>query len=516
MKKQQGALLIGAIILLLIIGFAAAEIASISATNSRSSSRLDAQSQANQLAYLGLQYGLEAIYHNAATCADVETYVSANMPNYDATIDVAGTSLANITALSSGITDSDTTIPVTSTTGFSERGTIRIGFESIDYLNINANDFTDADRSAQNTTAAAHSSGVSVSQNGCLLTSTATITMPGEDVVATENYQVGQLHMTWIVGQNDSGNTFYEWDGVSMVETGPYASVANNDLTAIKVISFTDAWAVGDDQGGSLNINHWNGVTWSRFNSVPAVNRDLRGIDCISSDACIAVGQDEGGDLLIVNWNGTAWSRDLTVPAVGRDLRDIDCLSSTFCLAVGQDEGGEALVVSYNGAVWTRMTGAQFDSSVPDNRDLNSVHCLATNYCWAVGQDRNGYVNIIFWNGSNWVRDTGAPSVGRDLFSVFCNTMSDCWAVGQDQGGDSLLLYYNGISWVRNLEGFGSNDLNSVTCYAINDCWVAGDNSLIAHFDGTDWTIITPPDTTELNAIGGIPMGESPQYFELE
>ncbi|MDC0535746.1 hypothetical protein OAO18_08060 [Francisellaceae bacterium] len=516
MKKQQGTLLIGAIILLLVIGFAAAEIASISATNSRSSSRLDVQSEANHLAYLGLQYGLEAIYQHNATCAGVEAYVAGTMPSYNATIDVVGTTYENITTLSSGITNSVATIPVTSTSGFSDKGAIRVGFESIDYLNINVNDFIDVSRGAQLTSASSHPSATSVSQFGCVIAATVTITMPGEDVVATENIQVNQLPMTWIVGQNDSGDTFYEWDGVSMVETGPYGTVTNRPQRGIKVLSYSDIWAVGNDQGGSLNINHWDGVTWSRFNSVPALDRDLRGIDCISSDACVAVGQDQGGDLLIVNWNGTEWSRDLTVPSVGRDLRGVDCLSSTFCLAVGQDEGGETLVVLYNGSVWTRMTGAQFDSSVPSNRDLNSVHCLATNYCWAVGQDRNGYVNIIFWDGSSWVRDTGAPSVSRDLFSVFCNTTSDCWAVGQDQGGDSLLLYYNGTSWARILEGFGSNDLNAVTCYATNDCWVAGENSLIAHFDGTDWTIIAPPDTTELNAIGGIPMSGSPQYFELE
>ena len=66
------------------------------------------------------------------------------------------------TTLSSAITSSQDTIPLTLATNFSTRGAIFIGTERIDYTGKSSNTLTGATRGANNTSAASHSSGDTV------------------------------------------------------------------------------------------------------------------------------------------------------------------------------------------------------------------------------------------------------------------------------------------------------------------------------------------------------------------
>ena len=68
------------------------------------------------------------------------------------------------TTLSSGIDDDDTTIPVVSASSFDSTGTIIIESENITYTGTSSTTFTGATRGAEGTTAASHSTGVTVSQ----------------------------------------------------------------------------------------------------------------------------------------------------------------------------------------------------------------------------------------------------------------------------------------------------------------------------------------------------------------
>jgi len=66
------------------------------------------------------------------------------------------------TTLNGDINDSVTTITLTSSTGFSAAGTVRIGDELITYTGKSSNDLTGCTRGTNSTTAAAHSSGTAV------------------------------------------------------------------------------------------------------------------------------------------------------------------------------------------------------------------------------------------------------------------------------------------------------------------------------------------------------------------
>ena len=66
------------------------------------------------------------------------------------------------TTLNGDINDSVTTITLTSSTGFSAAGTVRIGDELITYTGKSSNDLTGCTRGTNSTTAASHSSGTAV------------------------------------------------------------------------------------------------------------------------------------------------------------------------------------------------------------------------------------------------------------------------------------------------------------------------------------------------------------------
>jgi len=69
------------------------------------------------------------------------------------------------TNLTAGVSNSDTTIPVSSTTGFPATGTVTVDLEIISYTSVDATNFLGATRGFDGTTAVAHLSGALASHN---------------------------------------------------------------------------------------------------------------------------------------------------------------------------------------------------------------------------------------------------------------------------------------------------------------------------------------------------------------
>ena len=218
------------------------------------------------------------------------------------------------------------------------------------------------------------------------------------------------------------------------------------------------AWAVGEKQGGSANIDHWDGTAWSP-SAAPAVpNKDLFGISCISGSDCWAVGEDDGGET-IVHWDGSSWSRVGPYGSIPNEkLHSVTCVATDDCWAVGEDSGGE-LIIHWNGSSWSR---AGPYGSIPDKK-LYSVTCVATDDCWAVGEDSGGSANINHWDGSNWSA-VSAPSVpDKKLFSIHCVASDDCWATGEKDGSNANLNHWDGSSWSTvSAPSLPNKDLNAV------------------------------------------------------
>jgi hypothetical protein len=125
----------------------------------------------------------------------------------------------------------------------------------------------------------------------------------------------------------------------------------------------------------------------------------------------------------------------------------------------------------------------------------------------------------VQWNIVN-SQNTSAGQ-GNVLNSVTCVSATDCWAVGSysiGAGDGTLIEHYDGASWSivssPNTSATENNGLSSVTCVSTSDCWAVGygDNSggvkqtLIEQWDGTSWGIVVSPNTsvTEANQLSGV------------
>ena len=112
------------------------------------------------------------------------------------------------------------------------------------------------------------------------------------------------------------------------------------------------------------------------------------------------------------------------------------------------------------------------------------------------------------------------------LYGVACMSASDCWAVGYYEAGlgnpwHTLIEHWDGTSWnivtSPNTDPAQRNYLYGVTCLSTSDCWAVGaygdpyqgpslEQTLIEHWDGSAWTIVSSPNTsaTQNNALYGV------------
>ena len=218
------------------------------------------------------------------------------------------------------------------------------------------------------------------------------------------------------------------------------------------------AWAVGEKQGGSANIDNWDGTSWSP-SAAPAVpNKDLFGISCVSGSDCWAVGEDDGGET-IIHWDGTGWSRAGPYGSIpDKKLYAVACIATDDCWAVGEDDGGET-IIHWDGSSWSR-SGPY--GSIP-NKKLYGITCVATDDCWAVGEDSGGEL-IIHWNGSNWSRSGPYGSIpNKKLYAVHCTATDDCWATGEKDGSSANLIRWDGSNW----SAVSAPSLTNLDLYAI-------------------------------------------------
>src|SRR6266446_1506257 len=174
---------------------------------------------------------------------------------------------------------------------------------------------------------------------------------------------------------------------------------------------------------------------------------------------------------------------------------------------------------------------------------LTGVTCASASNCWAVGYNNptpGGGIHqtlIEHWNGSSWTIVTSpntSPTQSNQLYSVTCVSASDCWAAGAyvvtdivgDQFFQTLVEHWNGTSWTIvsspntiTVAGhpLASNRFYGVTCASTSECWAVGysDNgnafvgeplqTLIEHWNGTSWTIVTSPNNgTATNLLTGV------------
>lgn len=174
---------------------------------------------------------------------------------------------------------------------------------------------------------------------------------------------------------------------------------------------------------------------------------------------------------------------------------------------------------------WQRVTSPNVGGATEVTNQLLGIAAVSENDVWTVGwsQDPNGppYVRrtlIEHFDGTRW---SIVPSPNRDgdyynvLNAVSGTSASDVWAVGDSQDGTApsrtLIAHWDGTQWSivpSPNPGTQINGLLGVAAIAMDDVWAVGYYSgigtqepidtLVLHWDGSRWSQVPSP-----NVAGG-------------
>lgn len=360
----------------------------------------------------------------------------------------------------------------------------------------------------------------------------------------------------WAVGSVNEGAAgvilAQHWNGAAWVAvpTPNAADSPNTALTGVTCNSTSDCWAVGYAISASNTSNyesfiqHWDGVAWLSVtlpNPQSTQSNFLEDVACSAASNCWTVGSaalpDGTYQTLIEHWDGSSWNTATSpnTSAVEYNvLFGTTCLSGSDCWALGYTFDGVAfqtLTNHWNGSAWSFVSSADV-KPVRGNNFFNGVTCVSTSDCWVVGDILTSAALLSLtehWDGTQW-NVVPAPSVPwtatrqvvfNELFAVACPSSSDCWAVGYYvlSGGPDITLieHWDGNAWSivnsPNSSATDSDKLYAVACSSASNCWAVGsiDNgtvkqTLIQHWDGTSWAIVTSPNTSssEYNELEGL------------
>ena len=179
---------------------------------------------------------------------------------------------------------------------------------------------------------------------------------------------------------------------------------------------------------------------------------------------------------------------------------------------------------------------------------LSSISAVNANDIWAVGYDFTKlYSNrtlIEHWDGFSW-QVVPSPNVGSDinfLYGVAALSANNVWAVGFYRNGSlrTLIEHWDGTQWsVVPSPNVGANDnqLEGIVSLSANNIWAVGtyfnvqkpraNLTLIEHWNGSQWSVVRSPNTTETindltavaalsaNNIWAVGYGETPGYITL-
>ena len=171
---QRGQFLVAGIVLIVVIALMIATLGYLYVSG-ESAGTLHGQSER---AYFAARSGIEyssGQYFNGSACSSLNNagvpvggaaVTFTLMPTLYAPLTLTGTTAA--------LTAASTTVPVTSAALYAPYGRVLIDSELINYTSKTGTNFNGLTRGVGGTTAAAHASGVTVSQNLCIVSSTGT------------------------------------------------------------------------------------------------------------------------------------------------------------------------------------------------------------------------------------------------------------------------------------------------------------------------------------------------------
>lgn len=228
-SSQKGFLSIVAVCIVMIVGLISVAASYQFTNDSRVSADLLSSAQAYNMAYSGLESAQNAIITNNNSCTSINggaSYTNATFTGANGVFTVTGAANNVSTTLNANITASSTTLTLTSVTGLSSKGVIKIDNEYINYRGISSKSLTGLTRGVSNTTAAAHSKNASVTQYQCMLNSTGYVPNSTSPVGKRVLQAIFSGSKTFSLGSTNS--ELYSAGSVSL--TGN-ASITNTSVT---------------------------------------------------------------------------------------------------------------------------------------------------------------------------------------------------------------------------------------------------------------------------------------------
>jgi hypothetical protein len=186
---------------------------------------------------------------------------------------------------------------------------------------------------------------------------------------------------------------------------------------------------------------------------------------------------------------------------------------------------GGARAVTPGCGTWSVVTSP---SPGQNNNNLYAVAALSANNVWAVGDyvnSRGDFRTLTeHWNGTNW-SVVPSPNVGvggNSLTGVAAISSTHVWAVGASNTfrtsvPKTLIEHWDGTTWSvvssPNV-GKGINGLGSVAAVSASDLWAVGayfnnhtgvEESLVEHWNGAKWSVVTNPNVgANYNGLGSV------------
>jgi hypothetical protein len=169
-------------------------------------------------------------------------------------------------------------------------------------------------------------------------------------------------------------------------------------------------------------------------------------------------------------------------------------------------------------------TGWRIASTSPDYPGDGFADIAATgpNDAWAVGtgpccgpENRQ----ISHWDGATWqsVALPEAPQAARypTLSTVGASSPGDVWAFGEGMDGPAFGHHWDGTTWQTTTFSTEAR-IRETAVIAPDDAWIAGlewtgtgDEPLVEHYDGDQWTRTPLPDgVQDVNAISATSAGD--------
>lgn len=327
------------------------------------------------------------------------------------------------------------------------------------------------------------------------------------------------------------------------IQNSPSPTPAGNMLNAVAALSPSDVWAVGFDNSSNLNeaktlTLHFDGTSWK---TIPSPNPGkcnqgnfgnvLTSIAAVATNDVWAVGFTFPCNALLqpmtMHWDGIKWTVVATpkLPFNNNALNGVAVFASNNVYAAGFQTASNGasltLIEHWDGTSWSVVSSPNKNQT---GNVLSSISGSSPTDIWAVGNNVAPNVPVKtlveHFDGTQW-KIVASPnplptgSLNQNvLVSVAAVSPTDATAVGYILDSSQLreltmVQHWDGVSWkvvsspnvdsssgafntLRSVSAFSSTNIYAVGFFA-NGTTNANQRTLVEHFDGSSWTIVSSP-----------------------